>query len=310
MSSDLQSVPLAITLPQEMTTQLNDPESDWPDGDADDVTHGEIVDRIGPLEEPYTTLSEGRANANIRIGSDRLLRIYRRDPAMLAKEAELLSRSWQNLRVPEVFERGPDFLDIEYVEHGPLEACPAHGEAVGRALAEIHENTFAQPGSLAPDGSTIKEPFEGFTEATRAHLTSLSDVPEDIQTPVTARLDAHRDHLNALADSPVLLHGDFKLSNLHWPSEPRPLVLDWEFAWVGPALADVGQLLRWEPPETFRASFADAYRASGGRLPTDWRRSSALLDLVNLVGLLDGIPSGSRAFEDITTKIRKSLEVI
>ncbi len=293
-----------------MTTPLEDPENHWPacDADAPDVTRDEIVDRIGPIEEPYAVLSGGRANANIRIGSQRLLRIYRRDPAILAKEAELLSRSWRDLRVPAVLDRGPDFLELEYVEHGPLEACPAHGEAVGRALAEIHQNTFVRSGSLASDGCTVKEPFEGFAEATRAHVTSLSNVPGDIQTSITTLLDAHRDHLNALADSPVLLHGDFKISNLHWPAEPRPLVLDWEFAWVGPALADVGQLLRWEPPEAFRAPFADAYRAAGGRLPSDWRRSAALLDLVNLIGLLDGLPRGSQPFEDITRRIRTILE--
>jgi fructosamine-3-kinase len=274
------------------------------------VTRDDIVERIGPIDEPYRILTGGRANANIRIGSDRLLRIYRRNPDALEKEAGLLSRTWQHLRVPEIIERGNDFLELEYVEHGPLQASRAHGWAIGQALAEIHQNTFAKSGHLGSDGRTVSNPFAEFADAIRTHVASLSDVPDECRKSVTTVLDAQRDHLNRLADSPVLLHGDFKVSNLHWPAEPRPLVLDWEFAWAGPALADVGQLFRWEPPELFRNSFAEAYRSNGGQLPTDWRRSAALLDLVNLAGLLNGAPRDSRRFQDITTRIQESLDAL
>jgi hypothetical protein len=63
-------------------------------------------------------------------------------------------------------------------------------------------------------------------------------------------------------------------------------VLDWEFAYAGSVLSDIGQILRWSPPEVFIDAFAETYSANGGHLVEDWRRSAATFDLVNLAGLL------------------------
>ena len=88
--------------------------------------------------------------------------------------------------------------------------------------------------------------------------------------------------------SAAFVHGDFKPANLKWlPATAEVLVLDLEFAWAGPALMDVGQLLRWDVPAAFTEAFATAYVAGGGRLPDGWRRTADLLDLFNVVGLLD-----------------------
>ncbi|MDE2291301.1 MAG: phosphotransferase, partial [Elusimicrobia bacterium] len=102
----------------------------------------------------------------------------------------------------------------------------------------------------------------------------------------------------------VLLHGDFKPSNLHRSGEDL-VVLDWEFAWAGPALMDVGQLLRWSPPAAFVAGFAAAYLAGGGVLPAGWRRLAELFDLFNLVGLLEA--PGKRRAADVSARVRRTL---
>jgi hypothetical protein len=60
-------------------------------------------------------------------------------------------------------------------------------------------------------------------------------------------------------------------------------VLDWEFGWSGPRLLDIGQLLRWQPPEAFARAFADGYRAGGGVLIEDWRRIAEAIDLGSLL---------------------------
>jgi aminoglycoside phosphotransferase (APT) family kinase protein len=92
--------------------------------------------------------------------------------------------------------------------------------------------------------------------------------------------------LRAVAGPPVLLHGDFKPSNLHWTHRSELLVLDWEFAYAGSALSDIGQILRWGPPQIFIDAFGETYSAKGGHLVADWRRWAAMFDLVNLAGLL------------------------
>ncbi len=106
---------------------------------------------------------------------------------------------------------------------------------------------------------------------------------------------------------PVLLQGDFKVSNLFWTIDRRLLVLDWEFAYPGPALMDVGQLLRWNPPAAFVSAFADSYRRHGGVLPEGWQRAAEVFDLINLVGLLGGAEPGSRQSIDVRHRIEQTL---
>src|SRR4051812_28148219 len=118
------------------------------------IQRDEVELRIGPTGESIEVLGGGLSNVNVRIGRDRVLRIYRgldsgalfRDAAVVGKEATLASRGWRSLRTPKVLARGPDFLLCEYVEHVPL--SDAHGAAVGRALAEIHAITFPATGLL------------------------------------------------------------------------------------------------------------------------------------------------------------------
>jgi aminoglycoside phosphotransferase (APT) family kinase protein len=111
----------------------------------------------------------------------------------------------------------------------------------------------------------------------------LGDLGETI-----ARLWAREESRMRDAAAPVLVHSDFKPANVKWlPKLADVLVLDWEFAWSGPPLMDIGQFLRWGAPEPFVAALASAYCEAGGELPEGWRRTGELLDLFNLVGMLD-----------------------
>ena len=68
---------------------------------------------------------------------------------------------------------------------------------------------------------------------------------EDLVEPVLKALDGIMPFSEDVHGALVLLHGDFKVSNLHWADSDELLVLDWEFAYSGHALMDVGQLFRW-----------------------------------------------------------------
>jgi hypothetical protein len=270
----------------------------------------EVERRIGPCPESLERLGGGQANLNIRVGQSELLRIYRRDPACAAKEARVLSLPWSSFRVPEVRAQGADFLRLEYVPHTPLEACTEHARALGHALGEIHAHTFAQSGELGAD-LNVRLPFDDFVEALSSYAESSLASSElgsarDLAPAVRRFFDQHRSALCESAGPPVLLHGDFKVSNLHW-AEGRLLVLDWEFCYAGSALMDVGQLLRWAPPDEFVAEFAGAYRESGGRLAGDFRAASQRFDLVNLAGLLRSAAAGSQRERDVSERIRRTL---
>jgi aminoglycoside phosphotransferase (APT) family kinase protein len=109
------------------------------------------------------------------------------------------------------------------------------------------------------------------------------------------------------------VHSDFNPKNLlalrgadgHWRITA---VLDWEFAFSGSPLHDVGNMLRFggEIPAAFADGFADGFRAGGGELPPDWREVSAALDLFALADLLTR-PAGHRYFLKAVAALRARL---
>jgi aminoglycoside phosphotransferase (APT) family kinase protein len=240
-----------------------------------------------------------------------VLRVYRRDPLALAVEAALLRRPWKCVRTPEVLLSGEDFLLLEYVPHAPLGDEVEQAEAVGRALAEIHGLAFPQAG-LIDATLDLTTPYPDvigiFSDYALSRLDSApSDVAAELRPRVEALLVAHAETLRHLARASVLLHGDFKVSNLSWTERDQLLVLDWEFAYSGPSLMDIGQLMRWGPPSSFVEEFARSYRAHGGTLPEDWQRWAAVFDLFNLAGLLAGSEPGSRRATDVARRIVETL---
>ncbi|WP_437961856.1 phosphotransferase [Sorangium sp. So ce119] len=291
---------------------LPNPERAW-----ERAAHVEPLDRagierrVGPFTGETEVLSGGRANVNVRLGAERVLRVYRRDPGAAPKEARLLERGWRSFRVPAVLSAGEDFLVLEYVPHGPLQDTAACGAAAGRALAEIHAVGFDSAGFLGPD-LAVAAPFADCMGALRAYVDAVLDrlapaLRGALGERVGAFLDANAGALRALASVPVLLHGDFKASNLHWLASGELLVLDWEFAYAGPSLMDVGQVLRWSPGPEFVAAFAGAYRASAP-LPDGFERWAEAFDLFNLVGLLEGAEPGSRRASDVLGRVLATLE--
>lgn len=287
--------------------QLTNPERHWDQPDETrHIDRDQIADRIGPFEEDYEVVGGGLANLNVRIGQEKLLRIYCREIGARAKEGRLLNREWTALRTPAVLGQGRDFLVMEYVEHEPVVATPEHGEAFGHALAEIHQQTYESCGFLDNDTSNVEKPFDDFFGTIRQHMRSYSTISAELLDAASACYDERRQVIEDLAKSPVLLHGDFKVSNLHWTSQNQPLVLDWEFAWAGPSLMDVGQLMRWDPPRPFCDAFARAYERAGNPLPPDWRELANVLDLVNLVGLMEDANPASRRFHDLRQRIRRT----
>jgi fructokinase len=90
-----------------------------------------------------------------------------------------------------------------------------------------------------------------------------------------------------------LVHSDFGGPNLlvdrgadgRWGVSA---VLDWEFAFSGPPLVDVGHMLRYERRERPRVEpwFSEGFLAGGGTLPEGWRELARALDLTALCEFL------------------------
>ena len=119
--------------------------------------------------------------------------------------------------------------------------------------------------------------------------------------------------LAAVAGARQLVHSDYNPKNLlvaraagGWTVTA---VLDWEFAFSGSPLTDVGNMLRFggELPGGFAEGFTGGYVAAGGELPDGWRQVSEAIDLYALADFLTrpaGDEIAGKAVALITERIR------
>jgi len=295
-------------------TRLINPEESWvPSGQVSVISRSEVEKCIGHTNESLQLLSGGQANTNIRIGNDQVLHLYRRDAAVAGKELSLIQKNWNSFVVPEIIRSGEGYLLMKYMNHFPLEDTAEVGTALGGALAEIHSNRYKTAGFIGTS-LLIEEPMEDFVMDMWSYLCSFMDMPAKPVLPrilldeVVEFFDSKIEGLQEVCEYPVLLHGDFKVSNLHWSDQGKPLVLDWEFAYAGSALMDIGQLFRWPVSTAFEEAFQKGYQVSGGHLPDRWKYWASIFDLINLVGMLYKSTPDSQMVLDITVKIKSTLQ--
>ncbi|MEO1015932.1 MAG: aminoglycoside phosphotransferase family protein [Pseudomonadota bacterium] len=293
-----------------MTAPFPNPETRWhAERKAPPVDRTAVEARIGRVEVPITPLSGGLANQTLRIGASRVMRLYLRDPASLPKEAALLRHPWRTFETPQILDAGEDYLLMNYVEHTPLLAAREHGAAAARALAEIGERAYESSGFL-DQSLDLAEPLPGFFEAVAAHAEKLATNATRHQpmfAAAAARLRASTHLADHPLSRPVLLHGDFKASNLFWSASGRLLVLDWEFAFAGPVWMSLAQLARWGLPPAFAEGFETTFAEAYAPLPADWRSIAAAHDLGNFIGLLENSPAGSRREQDVVAWLERAL---
>jgi aminoglycoside phosphotransferase (APT) family kinase protein len=113
-----------------------------------------------------------------------------------------------------------------------------------------------------------------------------------------------------------LVHADYKRSNLLIQSAGTGwkvgAVLDWEFAFAGPSIIDVGLFLRAGQalPGGFREEFASCYQDAGGELPADWLPLSRLVDVMSQVTFLDDSRDRPRVFAETITVVKETIEML
>jgi aminoglycoside phosphotransferase (APT) family kinase protein len=286
-------------------------------------------------------LAGGYSNENTRVTTDRggyVLRRYRRaDAAVSARtcavEAALGARlAATDVPVPEVIAADPEgsaagesLLLARYVPGELVNQAAARdpgsaaglGEAAGRALAAIGAVTFERGGiftgpGLVPSPDGLPASLPGFVEdcLRRGHAASvLSPAELDGLRALAAAADPLA---QSVAAARQLVHSDYNGKNLlavtrngRWAISA---VLDWEFAFSGSPLTDIGNMLRFPGayPGGFRDGFLAGYRQSGGQLPPDWREISQALDLYALADFLTR-PPGHRYFGKAVSALRNRL---
>jgi aminoglycoside phosphotransferase (APT) family kinase protein len=268
-------------------------------------------------------LPGGYINENIAITTDSsryVLRRYRRDTgidsaARTCAVEVALARRLDGTAVPiaEVIAAdasgtaaGQPLLLARYVDGVTLKVALAKvdgstteeiGRAAGTTLAAIGTVSFPRGGCFtgpdlvpSPEGmpGSLHEFVDGCLQG--AHVVTVMTEGELMALRVlAARLTPAA---ASTASARQLVHSDYNGKNLlalerggRWSISA---VLDWEFAFSGSPLADIGNMLRFRGtyPPSFASAFIAGYREAGGKLPPDWREVSEALDLYALADFL------------------------
>ena len=264
----------------------------------------------------FDPLPGGLSNAMYRVrvaglSEPLVLRLYSRDAAACRKEVEIHRLVAGRVPVPEILyadcageAETPPHVVMRWVEGvtfrqikqraniGEIAEC---ARAIGTVLAHIGAFTFERPGVLG-SGLAIGEPLcdsiPAFVE------TCLATAEFNRRMPCGDRARLHEfiwrwaPELSSLNGDHSLVHSDFGAPNLllRETGGRRQVVavLDWEFAFSGSPLCDVGHMMRYERLRRPRIEphFSTAFRDHGGILPPNWSELSRVLDLTALCEFL------------------------
>lgn len=248
-------------------------------------------------------------------GEQAVLRLYSRDPGRAAVDQALLERLRGLLPVPRVLEAvtvpaGPDrppFLLVEALPGDRLDmVLPAAdeplrrrlGEAVAGVLVLLATERMPRAGMFV-DATLEPEPFPAgagdqpaFLEA---HLAApFFDALSSVELDSLRAVARHARDVAAGTGRVALVHADLNPKNLLVDPATGGVtgVLDWEYAYAGAPLADIGNLLRFETDAVFGRTVADTYAERAPDVPPDWPEIARALDLYALIDLAArGVPA-------------------
>ena len=268
------------------------------------------------------SLKGGLINTNLKVDfssgeASVVLRLHKKSPATCLKEIEVLRLVRRTVPVPEVYYVDPEGIDdsgafsvLQFVEGltfqqlkrtGNLTAIHEASSSVGKTLAAIGAYQFSKPGRLSATTNQLEvgAPYTKSSNPIPEILDSFLD-SKDVQHRLGAHL-AERVHKLVWAWAPSmpditevsqLVHSDFGNRNIlvneideQWKVVA---VLDWEFAFSGSPLLDVGNFLRYEVTHKplREPHFSRSFVEYGGKLPDGWRQIIRILDLTALVECL------------------------
>ncbi|MFI6883736.1 phosphotransferase family protein [Streptosporangium canum] len=203
---------------------------------------------------------------------------------------------------------GEPFILTRFVSGVPLTAVFAGsdeedgaqlGEILGETLAAISSVRFGQPGFFADgdlhldaDPPEHHDDLPAFVEGCLARGNAAAALSAAEQRALVKLAADNAPLVAEASDADHLVHSDFNAKNvLLRPGNGRwrvSAVLDWEYAFSGSPLFDVGNMLRFpqELSPGFGRRFPLAYQEMGGPLPERWKEMSEALELFALSDLL------------------------
>ncbi len=275
-------------------------------------------------------LPGGLINTNLKIYFESdfnpvVLRLYRDGAAACEKEIAVHNLIHQHVPVPEILHSdtmgSPAFAFVEYVEGltfqqlkrtNNLKAIQQASTSIGKTLAAIGKFRFPAPGALLPSEASLvvgnkfiegPDPIPRILDRFLASNTFQRRAGSKLVDQLHDFVWSCAPILPSLQTDCSLVHNDFGNRNILvrevngvWTVAA---VLDWEMAFSGSPLLDVGNFLRYEldAAPLCEPYFSRAFVEHGGRLPDNWKLVVKLIDLTGLVECLthDGLPSDVEA---------------
>jgi aminoglycoside phosphotransferase (APT) family kinase protein len=242
-------------------------------------------------------------------GDQAVLRLYARRPERAGIDQALLERVRGLVPVPRVLEAAPvaggpgrpPFLLLEALPGDRLDlVLPAAdaplrrrlGEAVAGVLVLLATERMPRAGTFV-DATLDPAPFPPAagdavswlaTHAGESWFAALPAADQDALRRVARRAAALT---RRRPGRTALVHADFNPKNLLVDPATGGVtgVVDWEFAYAGSPLGDVGNLLRFEADPDFTHTVAESYSCRAPDVPEDWVEVARALDLFALVEL-------------------------
>jgi aminoglycoside phosphotransferase (APT) family kinase protein len=240
-------------------------------------------------------------------GADLCLRIFARGQVSWETERQTLAQVSAAVPVPDILLEGcgqpgssHPYLVYRWIEGITLNECRRQmpsavfqslAEPLGRLLASVAGCSF--PAIL--DGKPSLADLLPVHEDRLRRGLARRRLGDALADALLRRLEAEAARLGALDGRRCLAHGDLGGRNILVRPAPEGEgwqisgLIDWEEAFSGSPLWDVGSLFRYSKrySEAFREGFERGYREAGGDLPQDWWRTARLLDATRLVALLN-----------------------
>ncbi|MCF6409572.1 phosphotransferase family protein [Pseudalkalibacillus salsuginis] len=285
-------------------------------------------------------LSGGLNNSNIKITTSSnqqfVLRIYNSNDDSMEIERHILNLLKGKVPVPQVLyvDSSKSILDypfllLSWVEGEQLSELiyrdnkleiESAAREVGRSLARIHKIEFPDSGffdnrlHIKESIKLNRDMFLMFIEDSLIKGHAGKHLGDNLCKSVLNFSQEHTNLIEHLGDQNSLIHGDFNPLNLMVEGKVGKVditgILDWEYAFSGSPLMDVGNMLRYENVSNTKIfdPFISSYQKHGGHLPAQWLQKAKLLDLIALCDLLNKKECGEARVIDIKKLIQKTMD--
>ncbi len=290
--------------------------------------------------DDFTLLSDGCANSNYKIELARrqpvVLRIYLREKDSLSREIALYGLLAGRLPVPEIFYSDDsctlidhpyaimEFIDGELMRSVILSndesAIKESAFSAGIYLNQLR-NIRLEHGGFFQDGNLTIRPFSddeeylSYAYSCLDHDNVLDSLGERRTDTLRGFLEKNQHFLPNKLDS-NLTHADYDPANMLVKKIQNRFevvaILDWEFAFSGSYLMDMGMFLRYSHklPAVYEASFVKGIISEGNSLPENWKKTVKLMDIICLLSLLYWNPKNDRPnlSSDVVSLIQNTLD--